>query len=400
VLIRILGEQRIAMLTNGTLNTLRIMHLTSSEKTKQIEIKERAHEEEEEILDQVKDDESEEEEKKQKESHVLRWLEPNEQEGEHIALVSYPRSGNSLMRSLLEKITGIYTGCDTRPDRSLSQQLLQMGMKGESVVDEKVWFIKTHYPERSGWKPFQVKKAIVVVRNPWDAIDSYFNMTLTNTHHQSIHESQYERFADRWDGMIKNEIDIWMKFHRFWTFKVSIPIIVVRYEDLLVNRAETLRRVFLFITNKKTLEGTKWEHKIQHLMATSGNNSGPYVPRSGGKIGHSFQHYSKEQFEYILKTANLPLRGFGYDPITQNFPQEIPLPKRQVKEGKKQDAILEINPPNGFEIRKKNDTYGRCSTWYRKSLTEPVVAKDNTLLNMEEVIQARQKKKTKKQKTY
>jgi hypothetical protein len=35
-------------------------------------------------------------------------------------LTSYPRSGNSLMRTLLERITSTVTGSDTRPDRSLS----------------------------------------------------------------------------------------------------------------------------------------------------------------------------------------------------------------------------------------------------------------------------------------
>lgn len=64
----------------------------------------------------------------------MRWLTPGEHDNEHIALVSYPRSGNSLMRGLLEKVTGIYTGCDTRPDRSLSQELQNYGMKGEVRV--------------------------------------------------------------------------------------------------------------------------------------------------------------------------------------------------------------------------------------------------------------------------
>jgi hypothetical protein len=31
----------------------------------------------------------------------------------------------------LENITGIYTGCDTQPDRSLSLELQKYGMKGE-----------------------------------------------------------------------------------------------------------------------------------------------------------------------------------------------------------------------------------------------------------------------------
>ena len=33
----------------------------------------------------------------------------------HIALVSYPRSGNSLLRSLVEACSGVLTGSDSRP---------------------------------------------------------------------------------------------------------------------------------------------------------------------------------------------------------------------------------------------------------------------------------------------
>ncbi|OWZ21986.1 hypothetical protein PHMEG_0003383 [Phytophthora megakarya] len=327
----------------------------------------------------------------------MRWLQPNERDGERVAIVSYPRCGNSLMRGLLEKVTGVYTGCDTRPDRSLSKELQQYGMKGEGVVDESVWFVKTHFPERVGYKAFPVKKAILVVRNPWDAIDSYFNMTLTNTHNKSLHESQYERFAERWDGLLRNEIDVWMKFHRYWTTKVDIPIIVVRYEDLMMHREETLRRVFLFLTDLTTLEGTEWEQRIQDVMATSGDKAGPYKPRSG-KIGGSFRHYSDEQFQYILKTANLPLRGFGYDPETQNFPKEITLPKRQVKPGK-EDAKLLISIDPVMEIRKKNDSFGRGSTYFRRALTEPVIANDGTELNMDEVLAARERLQAKKEET-
>lgn len=321
-------------------------------------------------------------------SDGMRWLQPGERGGERIAIVSYPRCGNSLMRGLLEKVTGVYTGCDTRPDRSLSKELQQYGMKGEGVVDESVWFVKTHFPERVGYKEFPVKKAILVVRNPWDAIDSYFNMTLTNTHNKSLDESQYERFAARWDGLLRNEIDVWMKFHRYWTTKVDIPIIVVRYEDLMMHREETLRRVFLFLTDLTTLEGTEWEKRIHDVMATSGDKAGPYKPRSG-KIGGSFRHYSEEQFQYILKTANLPLRGFGYDPErTQNFPKEVTLPKRQVKPGK-EGAELLISTDQAMEIRKKNDSFGRGSTYFRRALTEAVIANDGTELNMDEVLAAR-----------
>lgn len=59
------------------------------------------------------------------------------------------------------------------------------------------WVIKTHYPERNGYKPFDCGKVILLVRNPFDAIDSYFNMILTRTHTKSLDETEYERYVQR-----------------------------------------------------------------------------------------------------------------------------------------------------------------------------------------------------------
>ncbi|OQS00964.1 hypothetical protein ACHHYP_20085 [Achlya hypogyna] len=326
-----------------------------------------------------------------------RWLTDGEKDGEHIAIVSYPRSGNSLMRGLLESVTGIYTGCDTQPDRSLSVELQKYGMKGEGVVDDSVWFVKSHYPERSGYKPVPVHKAILVVRNPWDAINSYFNMTLTNSHNKSVHDSQYERFAARWDKMIENEVQVWIRFHQYWTSRVDIPIMVVRYEDLMVNRRESLHRVFKFILGKEpkdSLWGSEWGDRIQSVL--SADDTGPYKPRSG-KIGASFRHYSPAQFQHVLTTARPLLRQFGYDTETQNFPAEIPLPNRQVKPGKPDAAPLVLSA-DGLELRARNDSFGRLSTWFRKTLLDPVIASDGTELNMDEVLAARERQQQKAEK--
>jgi len=38
-----------------------------------------------------------------------------------VLLASYPRSGNTLLRTLIERTTSIVTGSDTRPDRTLSR---------------------------------------------------------------------------------------------------------------------------------------------------------------------------------------------------------------------------------------------------------------------------------------
>ena len=44
-----------------------------------------------------------------------RFLQAHEAVGERVALASYPRSGNSLLRKLVEQATGVITGADTLP---------------------------------------------------------------------------------------------------------------------------------------------------------------------------------------------------------------------------------------------------------------------------------------------
>lgn len=101
-------------------------------------------------------------------------------------LVSYPRSGNTLMRSLLEGATGRITGSDSRPNRKLAAELLRCGFLGEGVCDASVRLVKSHYPERLGYRRFSAQRCVLLVRNPFDAILSYLHMGLTNTHDRTL----------------------------------------------------------------------------------------------------------------------------------------------------------------------------------------------------------------------
>ena len=105
---------------------------------------------------------------------------------ETVVLASYPRSGNSLVRRLLECWSGLVTGSDTRPYRSLSLSLVQCGYRGEGIADNSVWIVKSHFPERLGYVRIETRTVLLVVRNPFDAILSYFHMSLTNTHNKTL----------------------------------------------------------------------------------------------------------------------------------------------------------------------------------------------------------------------
>jgi hypothetical protein len=90
------------------------------------------------------------------------------------------------MRQLLESYTGIVTGSDSRSNRPLAVGLIRCGFKGEGIVDSSVWVVKTHFPERMGYVQMKGDRVILLVRNPFDAIESYFHLGLTNTHDKSL----------------------------------------------------------------------------------------------------------------------------------------------------------------------------------------------------------------------
>lgn len=60
-------------------------------------------------------------------------------------LGSFPRSGNSFCRKMVEQITGIYTGSDWEIEGCLPLQ--HSGLLGERVFgDDSVWITKSHFP--------------------------------------------------------------------------------------------------------------------------------------------------------------------------------------------------------------------------------------------------------------
>ena len=99
-----------------------------------------------------------------------------------VALVSVPGSGNTWVRGLLEKVTGICTGsiyCDA--------PLRVSGFIGEYIHDGSVLVVKTHTSDHQ-WKGKQLEKrnqedglyssAILLIRNPFD--------TFVSERHRSI----------------------------------------------------------------------------------------------------------------------------------------------------------------------------------------------------------------------
>jgi hypothetical protein len=59
-------------------------------------------------------------------------------------LATYRRTGNTFLRKYLEKVTGVVTGSNMSSD--VCSPLWLSCFMGEEVVDDRVWFVKTHFP--------------------------------------------------------------------------------------------------------------------------------------------------------------------------------------------------------------------------------------------------------------
>jgi len=120
-----------------------------------------------------------------------------------VVLTSYPRSGNTLLRGYLEKITGLVSGSDCDISKKLNVALMNMGLAGEGLVDKRVWMIKTHYPERYGKTKFGAERAILLVRSPLDCITSLYNMVCSGSHDLSVHDETYTKFPNHWAEFVQ-----------------------------------------------------------------------------------------------------------------------------------------------------------------------------------------------------
>jgi len=342
-------------------------------------------------------------------------------------LTSYPRSGNTLMRTLLERTTGIVTGSDTRPDRTLSKALAQQhNLVGEGVVDKnQVGVVKTHFPERKGYKTYNAHRAILLIRNPFDAIDSYWNLCTTNTHTETVTDEVYAMLQEKFVGLVQNEMSIWIRFHRYWLEQVDIPILVVRFEDLIRDPASQMDRVLQFLSHLDPLP-KEWSQRIRESCSTSSSSVsasetscsatlgtaslGSYRPRSATSkkvsIGKSLVkgRYSDDLIQKMHDIArkespsgssiNL-LERFGYDVLKQNFPSnfekdgqvvspviDIEPSCQQESKSRRTSRVTTVKVNDGPELRSPNSPYGRAMTKWRHGLTNkdkdpfPTVSRD------------------------
>ena len=122
-------------------------------------------------------------------------------------------------------------------------------------------------------------------------------MQLTATHHLSLDPSEFKHLSKEWNNHIEMETMIWKEFHKYWLTR-DIPVIIVRYEDLLVNRESEMKRLYRFLYRTGSGDNVIYNERL--LRAVKDLTSGHvYKPRSAN-IAPNFEHFTAEQQDYVL----------------------------------------------------------------------------------------------------
>ena len=117
------------------------------------------------------------------------------------------------MRKIIENLTGIQTGADNTLHVNVTLQM--MGMKGEDIVDDSTWVVKTHSPWNMPFAPlFTANKMVVVVRNPLDVIPSWLNLIALCNHNTKAPFDYDKEYPNWWDWWVKDcstKMGLWYK---------------------------------------------------------------------------------------------------------------------------------------------------------------------------------------------
>lgn len=160
-----------------------------------------------------------------------------------VYLASFPRSGNHWVRYLIEEATHIATSsvyCDPDPQHLLKPFpwggfCCYQGYEGSCTYPTNAdhIFIKTHFPSKpiTQFDELHYKKAIRIVRNPIDSFYSkYVRMCGGKPHKMYVPNKS-----------VKSYIKLWLKFQDYWDKQKNV--ITIRYEDLLNNPSDELKKI-------------------------------------------------------------------------------------------------------------------------------------------------------------
>lgn len=223
----------------------------------------------------------------------LKYLEPPRYP---TALVSFPGSGNTWLRYLLQQVTGTYTGSVYK-----DYGLLKNGFPAESVTNGSVLVVKTHEWGSKARVPFL--KAVLLVRSPGAAIQAEFNRQ-SGGHVGFATPERYRRNKGKyWQNFFTDKLSAWKQTNLDWLHNFTGPTHVIFYDKLVQNVEETLTKLLEFLefpVTQKNLQCALDRQEGIYRRRKRVLNFDPYTPE--------MKKILKEEEDKIYRAINTAVR--------------------------------------------------------------------------------------------
>jgi hypothetical protein len=248
-----------------------------------------------------------------------------------IWLASYPKSGNTLVRSLLASYffskDGIYNfdliknikqfpnielfkllGVDIKNQK----EVIKNYIKVQDSINQKniIQFLKTHSYlfniDGNGFTNLNNSLGtIYIVRDPRTIVSSstrFFNISQIDAANQLINTTQIG--GDLNSKIIKNRTTVytgtWKGNYNSWkSFKSNGKYLLIKYEDLIVNKEESLKKILDFIHKLKNIKFEINEKKLKNVIDSTSFENMQKLEREKGFLESSINKKTGEKIAFF-----------------------------------------------------------------------------------------------------
>jgi len=161
--------------------------------------------------------------------------------GPVVALASFPGSGNTWLRYLIQQASGYLTGSVYK-----DYALLKNGFPAESVANGSVLVVKTHEFGPEARKKFD--RVILLVRDPFASLKAEFNRR-SGGHTGHASPARYKRNGGKyWKNFINTKGEEWARMNLDWFHSFSPENrLVTFYDELLSKPLAVLKTILEFL---------------------------------------------------------------------------------------------------------------------------------------------------------
>ena len=93
----------------------------------------------------------------------------------------------------------------------------------------------------------------------------------------------------------------------------EIPVLFVRFEDLVMNPEPELQNIMKFMIGESDLTGTNAERRIQEVLAQGASATQTYnLKESTKKFNSNMQRLTPAQIEFVKEECKEMIHFFGY----------------------------------------------------------------------------------------